>query len=173
MTTHQLTRRGFLCAGLVTAAATLGIAGPVAAGIRAGDRPKSVILSDLADAKVALPEAYAGKVVAVHFWATWCPYCVKEIDALQALFSQYRERGCAPVSVNIGESRAVAAEVLRTRTVTYPILLDTDSAAAKLYGVTGIPTTFILDRGGAMAFKILGEINREGLRRILSGLLGT
>lgn len=173
MPTQQFTRRSFLRAGLATAAATLGIPGSVIAGMRAGDRPKGVTLSDLAGAKVALPEAYAGKVVAVHFWATWCPYCIKEIEALEALFGQFRERGFVPVSVNVGETKAVAAEFLRTRTVTYPILLDTESTAAKLYGVTGIPTTVILDRGGAIAFKILGEINREGLRRILSGPLGT
>jgi cytochrome c biogenesis protein CcmG/thiol:disulfide interchange protein DsbE len=172
MTAIGRTRRSFLRSSLLTAAAALGIAGPVAAGMRAGDRPKTVTLADLAGAKVALPDAYAGKVVVVHFWATWCPYCIKEIDALEALFGQYRERGLVPVSVNVGESMAVAAEFVRTRTVTYPILLDTDSAAAKLYGVTGLPTTFVLDRAGAIAFKILGEINRDGLRRILSGTLG-
>lgn len=172
MRADELTRRHFLSAGLLAAAATLGVAWPVAAGMRAGDRPKSVTLPDLAGAQVALPDAYVGKVVAVHFWATWCPYCIKEIVALEALFGQYRDRGFAPVSVNVGETKAVAAEFLRTRTVTYPVLLDADSTAAKLYGVTGIPTTFILDRVGVIAFKILGEINQEGLRRILSGTIG-
>ena len=171
MPTQQFTRRGFLRAGLATAAATLGIPGSVIAGMQAGDRPKGVTLSDLAGAKVALPEAYAGKVVAVHFWATWCPYCIKEIEALEALFGQYRERGFIPVSVNVGEPKAVVTESLRNRKVTYPILLDTESATARLYGVAGVPTTFVLDRTGSVAFRVLGEIDLEGLRRILSGML--
>jgi len=171
MCVSRPTRRGFLRGFLIAAA--LGMAKPAAAGMRAGDRPRTVRLPDLAGAEVALPDAYLGKVVAVHFWATWCPYCIKEIDALEALFGQYRERGFTPVSVNVGETKSVAEDFLRSRKVTYPILLDTDSSTAKLYGVTGIPTTFVLDRGGVVAFKILGEVNREGLRRILSGTLGT
>lgn len=164
-------RRKFLRWAMASTAATMGIVAPVHAALKTGDRPKSVNLADLTGAQVALPDAYGGKVVVVHFWATWCPYCLKEIDALEALFGQYRERGLAPVSVNVGESKAVAAEFLRSRNVSYPILLDTDSATARLYGVTGIPTTFILNRAGTIEFKVLGEINREGLRRILSRML--
>ena len=171
MSRTMVARRQFLRCALASAAATVGIIAPVHAALKTGDRPKSVNLADLAGAQVALPDAYDGKVVVVHFWASWCPYCIKEIDALEALFGQYRERGFAPVSVNIGETKVVAAEFLRGRKVSYPILLDTDSATARLYGVTGIPTTFILNRAGAIEFKVLGEINREGLRRILSRML--
>jgi len=167
------TRRHFLHGALLAAAAALGAIATVEAALKAGERPKTVTLGDPTGARIALPDAYGGKVLVIHFWASWCPPCLREIDALESLFHQYRERGFAPVSVNVGETKAVAAEFLRTRNVTYPILLDPDSAAAKLYGVTGLPTTFVLDRGGAIAFKILGEINREGLLRILSGTLGT
>jgi peroxiredoxin len=171
MSRGTITRRGFLRYLLVPAAATLGLAPRADAALKTGDRPKDVTLADLTGAQVALPGAYAGRVLLVHFWATWCPYCIKEIDALESLFGQYRERGFAPVSVNVGETKAAAGEYLRERKVTYPILLDTDSTTARLYGVTGIPTTFILDRSGAIRFKVLGELNRDGLRRILSGML--
>ena len=75
------------------------------------------------------------------------------------------------MSVNVGETKTVVTEALRNRKVTYPILLDTDAATARLYGVRGFPTTFVLDRNGLGAVKVLGEIDREGLRRILSGML--
>ena len=171
MSRALVTRRRFLHCAIVAAAASVGVVAPVHAALKTGDRPKSVNLFDLVGVQVVLPDAYDGKVVVVHFWASWCPYCLKEIDALEALFGQYRERGFAPVSVNVGETKGVAAEFLRSRKVSYPILLDTDSATARLYGVTGLPTTFILNRAGAIEFKVLGEINREGLRRILSGML--
>jgi thiol-disulfide isomerase/thioredoxin len=139
--------------------------------VKAGERPKRVALVDLTGGRIALPDAYRGKILVVHFWASWCPPCLREIDALESLFSQYRERGFIPVSVNVGEPKAVVMESLRNRTVTYPILLDTESATARLYGVAAVPTTFVLDRTGSVAFKVLGEIDREGLRRILSGML--
>ncbi len=162
-------RRRFLRAGLATAA--LGLAGPARAGMKVGDRPKAVTLADLTGRQVSFPDAYGGKVVVVHFWATWCPPCLREIEALEALFGLYRERGLAPVSINVGETKAVVMEALAGRTVSYPILLDADSTVARLYGVTGIPTTFVLERSGAIRFKVLGEIKHEGLRRLLSGLL--
>jgi cytochrome c biogenesis protein CcmG, thiol:disulfide interchange protein DsbE len=156
---------------LAIAAASLGPSRVAEAALKAGERPKPVTLSDLTGARVVLPDAYAGKVLVVHFWASWCAPCFREIDALESLFGEYRARGLAPVSVNVGETQGVVADALRNRTVSYPILLDTDSATAKLYGVVGLPTTFVLDRKGVTAVKVLGEIDRDGLRRVLSGLL--
>jgi thiol-disulfide isomerase/thioredoxin len=141
------------------------------AGLKAGERPARVTLSDLAGARIVLPDAYGGRVLVVHFWASWCPPCFREIDALESLFGEYRERGFAPVSVNVGETRAVVTESLRHRKVSYPILLDAASATSRLYGVVGLPTTFVLDRTGSVAVKVLGEIDRDGLRRVLAGLL--
>lgn len=164
-------RRWFLRLGLATATANLAGGGSAWAGMKTGDRPTAAVLADLTGTAVLLPEAFRGKVVVVHFWASWCPPCLKEIDALEALFGQYRERGLVPVSVNVGEAKARVVEALASRKVTYPILLDANSAVARLYGVTGIPTTFILERDGIIRFKVLGEISRSGLQRIITGLL--
>ena len=164
-------RRRFLRGLLATAAGVLWSGVATAAALKAGERPKRVTLSDLTGARVVLPDAYGGKVLVIHFWASWCAPCLREIDALESLFGEYRARGVAPVSVNVGETQGVVADALRNRTVSYPILLDTDSATARLYGVVGLPTTFVLDRKGVTAVKVLGEIDRDGLRRVLSGLL--
>ena len=165
------TRRGFLRSLLAIAAACLGPSRLAEAALKAGERPKRAALSDLTGARIALPDAYGGRVLVVHFWASWCAPCLREIDALESLFGEYGERGLAPVSVNVGETKAVVKESLRHHKVTYPVLLDTDSATARLYGVVGLPTTFVLDRTGSVAVKVLGEIDRDGLRRVLSGLL--
>ena len=164
-------RRDFLHYVIAASAATLGLAAAGEAAVKTGDRPKTVTLGDLSGAEVALPDAFGGKVVVVHFWASWCPACLREIEALESLFGEYRERGLAPVSVNVGETKAVASEALRTRKVTYPILLDTDAATARLYGVRGVPTTFVMDRAGSIGVKVLGEFDRHGLGRILAKML--
>jgi cytochrome c biogenesis protein CcmG, thiol:disulfide interchange protein DsbE len=164
-----VTRRRFL--GCVAAAAATGCDRSVGVALRQGNRPQSITLEALAGGRVALPEAYRGRVVLVNFWTSWCPSCREELEAMEAIFAGLRPRGVQPVSVNVGESAAAVAEFLRSRPVTYPILLDSESAAARLYGVIGLPVTFILDRGGGLASKILGEIHRDGLRRILEGML--
>jgi thiol-disulfide isomerase/thioredoxin len=165
------TRRHFLYCALTAAAAALAVCGEAGAAVKTGERPRTVRLPDLTGTPVALPDAFGGRVVAVHFWASWCVPCLREIEALEGLFGEWRERGFTPVSVNVGETKAAATEVLRTRQATYPILLDTDSATARLYGVRGIPTTFVMDRAGAIGVKVLGEIDRKALRKVLAGML--
>jgi len=165
------TRRHVLRGALAAAVATLGLRAIAEPALKPGDRPKPVTLRALSGPQVTLPDAFRGRVVVVHFWASWCPPCLREIDALESLFGEYRERGLAPVSVNVGETKAVASEALRTRKVTYPILLDTDAATARLYGVRGVPTTFVMDRAGSIGVKVLGEFDRHGLGRILAKML--
>lgn len=65
---------------------------------------------------------------------------------------------------------AVEAYISNIR-VSYSIPLDSDSSTAKKYGINGIPTTIITGRDGLIRFKVLGEINREGLQKLLSPLL--
>jgi len=165
------TRRHFLHSALATAAAALGVIATAGAAVKAGARPKTVTLGDLTGAQVILPDTYDGKVAILHFWASWCPACLREIEALESLVGEYRARGVAPVSINVGETKATVTEALRYRKVTYPVLLDTDSATARLYGVRVVPMTFVLDRTGAIGVRVLGEIDRHGLRRILAGML--
>ncbi len=107
----------------------------------------------------------------IHFWASWCPSCLPEMEALNSLFEQHGKRGLIPVSVNIGESKATVMDAVGGRKISYPILLDGDSRVARSYGVTGLPTTFVLNRAGIIEVKILGEIQRDGLWRLVSGLL--
>jgi peroxiredoxin len=146
-------------------------AGVLQAAPRSGDiLPKASVI-DLKGANVTIPDAFKGKVAVVHFFATWCTYCPKEVTALGALYTKYRDKGLIACSVDVGESRNEVASFAQEQRVFYPLLLDPSSSAAKQYGVTGIPTTYILDRSGVIRFKILGEITLEGLDRIVRTLL--
>jgi cytochrome c biogenesis protein CcmG, thiol:disulfide interchange protein DsbE len=171
MLNAAFTRRRLLYGAVGMAVGASGLVSVATGGMKAGDRPKSVSLSTLSGESVTLPDTYTGKVLIVHFWASWCPSCWPEIDALGSLFGEQSARGLLPVSVNIGETKAAVADILRPRKVLYPILLDEDSSVSRLYGVTGIPTTFVFNRTGTIEFKIIGEVRRDGLRRLISRLL--
>ncbi len=168
----SLTRRRVL-RGMLAASglALLSFSRSAKAAVKTGDRPRTIAAADLDGNFIAVPDAFVGRVLAVHFWASWCPPCLREIEALGSLVEQYRASGFMAVSLHVGGTKALASEFLRDRKIPYPVLLDTESAAARLYGVGGIPTTFLLDRRGVVRFKILGEIDRDGLQRMLMGML--
>ncbi len=171
----MILRRDFLRFCLATG---IALAGPACAPgksedvLRVGDIPPSVILSDLKGNSFALPSAFKGKVALVHFWASWCTSCRPEMIALESLYGTYRNAAVVPCSINVGERKEAAESYLKGMKVTYPILLDQTSSVARQYNVSGIPTIYVLNRECVIKHRILGEINREGLERIVRTLIG-
>lgn len=137
------------------------------AALRIGDTPPKAILHDLNGNSVSLPADFKGKVVLIHFWASWCSSCKAEMADLEFLYNGYGKQGVIPCSIDVGETKQKAENYIRSLSVTYPVLLDPTSSVARLYGVTGIPTTYILGRDGIIRYRILGEINRSGLEKIV------
>ena len=168
-------RRDFL-KGLLIVLGSLGLnlnwlLWPAEGALKIGDMPPRTDLLDLKGQKVSLPGDFKGQVGLLHFWASWCPYCRKEFMAIESLFQQYKNKGFRPYSINVGENTVAVEAYLVNLKVSYSIPLDADSSTARRYGITGIPTTLIVDRGGLIRFKILGEINQEGLHKLVSTLM--
>ncbi len=151
---------------LLSLALVLCAAGPLAA-LRVGDAAPPWELPDLAGVSVRLPADLRGKVVVLHFWASWCPSCVAEMSALKDLVASPPVADFVPYSINVAEERAAIEAYIKPLGLSYGVLRDEDSATAKAYGVTGLPTTFILDREGRIRYKILGEIKLASLRKLL------
>lgn len=144
---------------------------PALAALRVGDPLPPVTLKDLRGRQVSLPGDFLGQVGLIHFWASWCPFCVKEFKAIEALYQLYRTRGFRPFSVNVGDTPVAAEAYIAPLGISYPIPLDVRSSVARLYGITGIPTTLLVGRTGLIRYKILGEINQDGLKKLVSVLL--
>jgi peroxiredoxin len=91
---------------------------------------------------------FAGRVVVIDFWATWCGPCKEATKELEALHRQYGSRGVAVIGISIDKGTDAAAKVQEYVTksgLTYRLLID-DGSAYKAYGITRIPATVILDR---------------------------
>ena len=170
----EASRRTFL---RMIAAAGAGLIVPgwmplrVEGAFRMGDVPSRVTLSDIRGGSFTIPSDLAGKVALLHFWASWCPTCRGEMKALESVYGQYGGKGVIPCSVGIGEKKETAVQYLKNLAVSYPILLDPDSATKKPFGVSGIPTYFVLDRESVIRHRILGKADPERLDRILRTLL--
>jgi peroxiredoxin len=116
-----------------------------------------------------------GRVVLVNFWATWCPPCRKELPSLERLWRQREGEGLVVLGVNVGEDADVVFAFnngLETP-LSFPLLLDEDAAVAKSWPVRGLPTTYLVDRQGRLAFSAVGgrEFDSPGIVAQVKGLL--
>jgi thiol-disulfide isomerase/thioredoxin len=118
------------------------------------------------------PDLYRGKVVLVNFWATWCGPCRREQPALQRLWEEYEDRGVQFIGVDFMDDDAAGREYLREFAVTYPSVTD-DGQLSNGFGIPYLPATVIVDRGGEMRFRLLGEQSEASLRAPLEDLLAS
>lgn len=88
------------------------------------------------------------KAVLLNFWATWCPYCRKEIPGLISLQERYAKDGLLVIGVDVGEKASKAGGYAADHGVNYPIAIDLDSSVARNYGVAGLPTNILIDSSG-------------------------
>ena len=93
-----------------------------------------------------------GRVVMVNFWATWCGPCRQEMPQLDRLYQKYKSSGFVLLGVNVDEDARKAADVAAKLGVTFPVLLDTDKAVSKLYDLSTMPSTVIIDRDGKVRY---------------------
>ena len=120
---------------------------------------------------VHFPEQYRGQVVAIRFWADWCPYCHAEMQALEPVYRQYRDRGLAILAVNVLQSLETVRPFVQGLDISYEVLLDPQGAVTRDYRVMGLPMTFIIDRQGVIRARIVGESTPEVFERAIATLL--
>lgn len=99
-----------------------------------------------------------GKVVVINLWASWCPPCRAEMPAIEKAYQAYRDLGVVVLGVNTTyqDSEADAAAFVREYGLTFPILLDRDGSVSQRYALSGLPTTFFIDRKGIIRSVIVG-----------------
>jgi cytochrome c biogenesis protein CcmG/thiol:disulfide interchange protein DsbE len=146
----------------------------VAAGIvvlfgeKGGRRPRIVREGDVApdfrltslDGKSMSLAGLRGKVVLLHFWATWCPPCVEEIPTLDHLYRTLHNEDLKIVAVSVDEGGSAAVgQFLQQKRLVLPVFLDPDHSVAGMYGTFRFPETYIIDRQGIVRFKVVGATN--------------
>jgi peroxiredoxin len=105
--------------------------------------------------EVALEE-YAGQVVYLTFWASWCTPCRQEMPYLAQLWQRHEGQGFQVLAINVDEDENAAREFADSYALPFPLLRDGDRAVSKIFRVPGYPTHFIVDRRGNIRFSGLG-----------------
>lgn len=117
------------------------------------------------------PDDFRGKVVAIRFWADWCPFCKDEMMALEPVYQHLHGAGLHILAVNVRQDADTAGNFVRKLGISYETLLDVSGEVARSYGVQGLPTTFFVDRNGVLHARILGESTPEVTERIVREML--
>ena len=89
-----------------------------------------------------------GNVVVLEFWAKWCGPCVKSLPHLAKLRDNLADPGVAFLAINLGDSREVVEEFVRTMGLDLPVLLDTEGETGGPYEADHIPHTVVIGRDG-------------------------
>lgn len=136
----------------------------VTAGCYTGSRPphvgaaaKDFSVQD-SDRQVSLNQ-FRGQVVVLNFWATWCPPCDQELPSLMDMQNQMRARGVVVVGVSIDVDGDAYHRYLKQRSVNFVTVRDPEQKVAGMYGTSGWPESYIIDRQGVLRRKIVGPIN--------------
>ncbi len=106
---------------------------------------------------------YAGKVVVVNFFASWCIPCKQEYPALVRAWERYRSADVVILGVLYQDSRDAGLAFQRRMGGTWPTVADDDGRAALSFGTFGVPETFFVGPDGIVAGRHVGPIDEETL----------
>lgn len=107
--------------------------------------------------------SYQGSIVFLNFWATWCPPCRLEMPSMEKLHQSLKNEKFAIVAVNLKEDQPTAAQFIKENKYTYQVLLDeSGQVGGGMYGVEGIPTTYIIGKDGYILGRIVGTREWDG-----------
>ena len=121
--------------------------------------------------KTATLEQYRGQVVVLDFWATWCHACKQEIPWFAEFHQKYRSKGLVIIGVSLDDDGwKVVRPFIETAKVPYRIVLGNNSTAT-LYGISGMPDTFLIDRQGRLAATYTGMVDRDNIEKNIQAML--
>jgi len=104
---------------------------------------------------------YRGQVVLVNFWASWCPPCIQEMPVLERLKQKLTDLPFEILAVNVGEPKYRVWKFAKLIGFGLPVLLDTRKDTFNSWGVSVLPTSFLLDRQGRIRYRVQGDIEWE------------
>lgn len=138
---------------------------------RKGNVAPDFVLPTLDGREIRLSE-YRGKVVILDFWATWCKPCRVELPHFIALYDEFASEGLEIIGVSLDRtSKREIASFVKEWKIPYIIVIGNREVVQSYGGISGIPTTFVIDRQGNIYRKYLGYRKKKVFERDILKLL--
>ena len=124
------------------------------------------------DGKTLALSDFAGKVVLVDFWATWCDPCREEIPDLVKLRDRLKDKGFEILGVSMDEEGAKAVnKFIAKQPISYPVILNAGERPPKGWVVPGLPTAYLIGRRGEVLKRWFGEKDMADLEKDVTAAL--
>jgi len=127
-----------------------------------GEGPRAAFTLDGVDGGSRSLATFKGRIVLVHFFATWCEPCVRELTSLNALARATRDMPLSIVAIDVGEVDLRVRAFLQKLPVDFPVLLDRDRAVARSWKVSALPSTIVLDADLVPRLFVEGDLDWTG-----------
>jgi len=152
----------------VSASSTNIVFAGVETGVDVGQKASPFKLLAIDGKEIALESFAKDKVTLLVFGATWCPSCRHEIPILKEYHNELKDDGLKILSIDIQESKKKVNSFVKKNRINYPVALDSNAEAARLYNVVGIPLNIILDNNGVIQYKDTRPPSKEILVKLLN-----
>ncbi|WIV13748.1 cytochrome c biogenesis protein/redoxin [Proteiniborus sp. MB09-C3] len=128
---------------------------------------------------------YKGKVIFLNFWATWCPPCRKEMPDIQALYDEYNQNQDDVVFLGVANPRSEynlntretdkegITTFLEDNELNFPVVFDESGEIFSIYGISSLPTTFLIDKEGNIIGYAPGMLTKDIMKSVIEQALDT
>jgi cytochrome c biogenesis protein CcmG/thiol:disulfide interchange protein DsbE len=124
----------------------------------AGDLAPDFVVTTERGGRVAMKN-FRGRVLVVNFWASWCEPCVAETPSLNEFQSVLRQSGVVVLGISIDRDERAYQAFLRRFDVDFETARDPDQEISSQYGTFQIPESYVIDKHGVVAAKIISNRN--------------
>jgi len=100
-----------------------------------------------------------GQVVFINFWASWCAPCREEMPSMQKLYTTLSKDNFKMLAIISKDNPKAADSFVSKHKLTMPVLNDESNKVSTIYGLAGLPETFIVDKQGVIREKFIGPAN--------------
>jgi len=135
-----------ICSLLLGACLTVAV--NTASAVNVGEKAPVLELPNIEGTAYISLEQYKGKVVYLDFWASWCGPCRKSFPYFQLMREEFGTDKFEILAVNVDEDIENAKSFLQKIPVSFPIVVDPQGNSPEVYGLTGMPTSYIIDQKG-------------------------
>jgi peroxiredoxin len=134
-------------------------------------KPAAAIAAVTSEGTHITLDTFKGKVLLLDFWASWCKPCRQEMPNVKGVYNDFHGKGFEILGISLDVREDDFKRYVEEQDISWPQVFDGNgwnSPVGRLYAVNSIPSTFLLDRNGAIRYRNLrGEQLRDAVRTLI------